>query len=142
MASIMGFRDLIAWQKGMDLVVAVYRVSGHFPPDERFGLIAQVRRAAVSVPSNIAEGQSRRTRAEFIHFLDVSRGSTNEVQTQLLISERLGFVPPETVAPALALADEVQRILRGLTASLEASGVSDVRPRDSELRTPNSELSS
>ena len=127
MSSIVSFKDLNAWQKGMDLMVAVYKTSHVFPADERFGLTAQVRRAAISIPSNVAEGHGRRTQADFVHFLDVARGSANEVETQLLIAERLGFTRREATAPALALVEEVQRILKGLIGSLEASGVTDVR---------------
>jgi four helix bundle protein len=114
----------------MDLVVAVYKVSRTFPADERFGLTAQVRKAAVSVPSNIAEGHGRRSRADFVHFLDTARGSANETETQLLIAERLGYVPRERITPVLALADEVQRLINGLIGSLEQRAPGDGRSRD------------
>jgi four helix bundle protein len=99
--------------------VAVYRASARFPSDERFGLTAQVRRAAVSIPSNIAEGYSRRTRAEYIRFLDISRGSANEVETQILIAVRLGFLSPTDSQGVLEGVQEVQRILKGLVGSLK-----------------------
>jgi four helix bundle protein len=129
MTSIVSFRDLVAWQKGMDLVVAVYRLSQSFPTEERFGLAAQVRRAVVSVPSNIAEGHGRRTRSDFVHFLDIARGSANETETQLLIAERLGFISPERNAPVLKLVDEVQRLQKALVNSLEDGPTRDVRGR-------------
>jgi four helix bundle protein len=121
MGKIGGFKDLIAWQKGMDLVVEVYRVSALFPRDERFGLTRQVRGAAVSIPSNIAEGYSRPSRAEYVHFLDISRASANEVETQLLIALRLGYVDQRQPACALDLTHEEQRILKGLVDRVNES---------------------
>lgn len=113
------FKELIAWQKAMDLVEAVYRVSRDFPDDERFGLTIQIRRAAVSVPSNIAEGQARPTRGEFRQFLGHARGSLAEVETQLLIAQRLKYLSGDTtVADQIA---ETGRILNGLIKSLATS---------------------
>ena len=109
------YRELIAWQKSMDLVVEIYRVSKSFPDDERFGLISQIRRAAVSVPSNIAEGHARPT-ADFVRFLNIARGSLSEVETQLEISRRLEFITD--ISDALKLAEETGRILNGLIRSL------------------------
>jgi four helix bundle protein len=129
MARIDGYKDLIAWQKGMDLVVEVYRVSKHFPPDERFGLTAQVRKAAVSIPSNVAEGYGRPSRADYIHFLDISRGSANEVETQLLLAVRLGFVTAEMARRALEMTNEEQRILNGLVEAVEKSSKKNYRDR-------------
>lgn len=83
------YKDLIAWRKGMDLVTEIYRVTRAFPRDEMYGLTSQLRRAAVSVPSNIAEGQARFSRKEFHHFLSQSRGSLAEVETQLAIAQNL-----------------------------------------------------
>jgi len=118
MAQVRGFMDLIAWQKGMGFVEEVYHVSKGFPSEERFGLTAQIRRAAVSIPSNVAEGYGRSTKADYMHFVDIARGSANEAHTQLLIAERLGFVRPQDSQRALALAEEVQRVLRGLCDGL------------------------
>jgi four helix bundle protein len=115
-----GYKDLVAWQKSMDLVVAVYAASARFPSDERFGLTAQVRRAAVSIPSNIAEGYSRRTRPEYVRFLDIARGSANEVETQMIIAVRLGFPLPGDSQGILESVQEVQRILKGLVGSLRS----------------------
>lgn len=84
--------DLEVWREALDLVEAVYRVTASFPPDERFGLTSQLRRAAVSVPSNIAEGSARRSRAELLHFLHMARGSLAEIETQLQISRRLRYL--------------------------------------------------
>ncbi len=90
------YRDLIAWQKAMDLVTAVYQASASFPKDEMYGLTSQLRRAAVSVPSNIAEGQGRHGAAEFRHFLRQASGSLMELETQIMIAERLRYLNSET----------------------------------------------
>jgi len=121
MAKVNGFMDLIGWQKSMDLVEEVYRVSASFPADERFGLTAQVRRAAVSIPSNVAEGYGRSTKADYIRFIDIAKGSANEVEIQLRIAQRLRFVKVQNSERALAMAVEVQRILRGLGDGLRRS---------------------
>jgi len=115
------FRDLIAWRKAMAFVTSVYRVTQSYPSAERFGLIAQLRRAAVAIPANIAEGRGRATAGEYLNQLSVARGSLNEVITLVAISRNL------TVAPAAELdqldhdADELGRILYGLRRGLEAS---------------------
>ncbi len=127
MAKIKGYKDLIAWQKAMDLVEVVYRASRSFPAEERFGLTSQIRRAAVSVPSNIAEGHSRPGRNDYVRFLDIARGSANEIETQLLIAGRLGFVKREQLIGILDLVEEVQRILKGLVNSLQNSKKTNVR---------------
>src|SRR5436853_2320081 len=85
-SSVKSYRDLLVWQKGIALVKSVYLLSQSFPADERFGLTSQMRRAAVSIPSNIAEGQARRTTKEFIHFISNSEGSIAEVDTHLVIA--------------------------------------------------------
>src|SRR5438094_802451 len=109
------FRDLLVWQKAMTLVIDIYRITGEFPREERYGLTAQIRRAAVSVPSNIAEGQARPTRGEFRQFLGHSKGSLAELETQLLIAENLGyFDEPNHLQEQIA---EVGRMLSGLLAS-------------------------
>jgi four helix bundle protein len=115
------FRDLIAWQKAMDLVEMVYAATKDFPADERYGLTSQVRRAVVSVPSNIAEGQGRRSRSEFMHFLSVAHGSLREVETQLLIAVRLGYLDERRSTEVLASSDEVGRLVSGLIRSLDKS---------------------
>lgn len=112
------YRDLIAWQRAMDLVTEVYRITASFPREEMYGLSSQLRRAAVSIPSNIAEGQGRRGAAEFRHFLRQACGSLMEVETQILIAERLGYCSSEQANKLLETAAEVGRILNGLIASL------------------------
>jgi four helix bundle protein len=115
------YRDLIVWQKAVDLVEAVYKATTDFPPDERFRRTSQVRRAVVSVPSIIAEGQGRRSPNEFIHFLSIANGSLREVETQLLIALRLRYLDDGAAEPTLAVSDEVGRLITGLTRSLERS---------------------
>lgn len=114
-----GYRDLIVWNKSMDLVSEVYRLTKRFPREETYGLISQLRRAAVSVPSNIAEGQGRHYRREFVHFLRTARGSVMEIETQVLISSRLGYIDDAEGRALLAGCDEVSRLLQGLINSQE-----------------------
>ena len=112
------YQDLVAWQKAMDLVTNIYRVSHKFPREEIFALTSQLRRAAVSVPSNIAEGQGRSSRKEFLYFLGTAKGSLSEVETQILIARNLGYIGEEDLPALLNLSAEVGRILNGLLASL------------------------
>ena len=112
------YQDLIAWQKAMDLVEAVYRITRQFPRDELYGLTNQVRRAAVSVPSNIAEGQGRGVGAEFAHQLRIANGSRQEVETQILIAQRLHYITSEEAGPVLGAAAEVGRLIAGLHRSV------------------------
>jgi four helix bundle protein len=102
----------------MDLVTATYRSTASFPADERFGLTSQLRRAAVSIPSNIAEGQGRLSEKEFRHFLGQARGSLMEVETQLQIARNLGYIEAEQTTELLRVCAEVGRILNGLMASI------------------------
>ncbi len=113
-----GFRDLVVWQKAMELVTAVYGETRGWPREEQFGLTAQVRRAAVSVPSNIAEGHGRWGPKDFSHHLSVAFGSLCEVETQLMIAENLGYTSPETGARLMDQIADVRRPLRGLLRSL------------------------
>jgi len=113
------YQQLIAWQKAIDLVADVYRSTAKFPREELYGLTSQMRRAAVSVPSNIAEGQGRKSRGEFQHFLGIAKGSLFELETQVLISVRLGFMATDQSKPLQALIHEVGRIVSGLMASLK-----------------------
>src|SRR6266567_3055655 len=87
-----GYRDLIVWQDSMDLVVAIYRTTATFPKDERYSLVNQLRRAAVSVPSNIAEGQGRSRTGDYLRHLSVAVGSLSELETQILIARRLEYI--------------------------------------------------
>ncbi|HSA92118.1 MAG TPA: four helix bundle protein [Terriglobales bacterium] len=113
------YEDLIAWQKGVDLVTEVYRATKGFPKDEVYGLTAQLRRAAVSIPSNIAEGQGRLSTGEFKQFLGHARGSLYELNTQLRIAEKLEYLSREEQDALSSRSAEVGRILNGLMSSLD-----------------------
>ena len=112
------YKDLVAWQKAMDLVTATYRSTASFPKEEQFGLTSQLRRAAVSIPSNIAEGQGRLSEKEFRYFLGQARGSLMEVETQLQIAQNLGYLKAAQTTEVLKACAEVGRILNGLMASI------------------------
>jgi four helix bundle protein len=105
------FKDLVVWQRAVQLTVAIYKLTSSFPVDERFGLTNQLRRASVSVASNIAEGYGRSTKGEYFQFLGHARGSKCEVETQLVISGALGFGSEKERKNAESLADEVGRML-------------------------------
>jgi four helix bundle protein len=112
------YRELIAWQKSVDLVTEIYLVTKNFPRDEIYGLTSQLRRSAVSVPSNIAEGQGRATKGEFIQFLCHARGSLFELETQIVIAQKLGYLSPDIGDHLAGKITEVARILNGLLTSL------------------------
>ena len=113
------YRDLLVWQKALTWVELVYAATREWPSDERFGLISQVRRACVSVPSNIAEGCARRSTPEFLRFLSIARGSLAEVETQLIIAQRLTYLEDAALTRLLDSADEISRMLSGLISKLE-----------------------
>ena len=115
---VRSYQDLTVWQKAMELVTKIYQVSNKFPRDEVFALTSQLRRAAISVPSNIAEGQGRSSRKEFIYFLGNAKGSLSEAETQILIARNLSYVSDEDLNTLLELSAEVGRILNGLLTSL------------------------
>ena len=110
------YKDLLVWQKAIALVTQVYVLTRSFPREEWYGLTSQIRRAAVSVPSNIAEGQARLTPGEFRHFLGIARGSLAELDTQLIIAEKLGYLAAP--CPVFEQLAEVGRMLSGLLSSL------------------------
>ena len=112
------YRDLQVWQKALDWAEAVYIATAAWPRDERFGLISQVRRSAVSVASNIAEGAARRTTGEFVQFVGIAQGSLAEAETQLLLAQRLGYATGPDGTPLLLASAEISRMLAGLTSSL------------------------
>jgi four helix bundle protein len=118
---VRSYRELIAWQKAMDFVAEVYRATRTFPKEEIYGITSQLRRAAVSIPSNIAEGQGRQTTGEFRQFLGHARGSLLETETQILLSERLEYLDSKTTEVIVEHAAELGRILNGLIRSLEKS---------------------
>ncbi len=114
------YQDLRAWQKAMALVEQVYKVTSNLPQEEIFGLKSQMRRCAVSIPSNIAEGQGRATRGEFQQFLGHARGSLYELETQIVIAGKLGYVRENHGKELLVEASELGRILNALIASLKS----------------------
>jgi four helix bundle protein len=114
------FRNVEAWQKGVALAAEVYRLCGGFPRDERFGLVQQMQRAAVSVPSNIAEGRGRSTVRDYRNFVFHARGSAYELETQIEIAKMLGYLADEAATRLTEKANEVQRLINGLIRSLEA----------------------
>jgi four helix bundle protein len=114
------FEDLIVWQKGIELVEQIYRASARFPKEELYAMASQLRRAAVSVPSNIAEGQSRQTSKEFLNFLSIARGSLAEVHTQIIIAARLKYVGQPDSEKLLDAVSEVRKLLSGLIRSLRS----------------------
>ena len=115
---VRSYRDLIVWRKAMDLAEAVYQATKIFPREEMYSLTSQIRRAAVSVPSNIAEGQGRSSTKEFRNHLSIAYGSLQEVETQIILAQRLGYLDQEGVAVVLSLASEVGRLINALSSSL------------------------
>ena len=122
MAHSKAFRDLMVWQRSMDLVERIYEISAAFPRDERFGLTAQIRRAAVSVPSNIGEGSRRKRRKAFLNHLDIALGSQAEVEVRLEIAQRLRFVKMADYKQTQIAVEEIGRMLNGLIVSLQPDG--------------------
>jgi four helix bundle protein len=114
-----GYKDLIVWHKAMQLVKSIYLLTRDFPSDERFGLISQMRRAAVSVASNIAEGQARHSTGEFIQVVSHAEGSVAELETQLLIAVELDFCTQEAAAPIFGLLLELRKMLNALRRKLQ-----------------------
>jgi len=119
MAGVTTYRDLAAWKKSMDLVVEIYRLAKRFPSDEQWGLTSQIRRAVVSIPANIAEGNGRIHRGDYLRFLSVARGSLTEVETHLQIAVRLAYIDRQTAREVWLLLQEVGRLLNALIRSLE-----------------------
>jgi four helix bundle protein len=114
------YRELIVWRKAMALATLCYRLTKSFPKDELFGMTSQIRRAAVSVPANIAEGNARAHTKEYLHHLSVARGSLAELETHLLLSNEVGLLQKGDLDACLGLSDEISRMLAALRKSLEA----------------------
>src|SRR5687768_15376309 len=115
---IVSYRDLRIWQMGMDLVTMTYQIARGLPKYEQYGLASQLRRAAVSVPSNIAEGHGRVGRRAYLYHISVAASSLRELETQLLIAARLQYVSEADVAPGLSLSSDIRRMCAGLTRKL------------------------
>ena len=113
------FKELKIWQKSMDLVVDIYTVTTNFPTDEKFGLTSQLRRCAVSIPSNIAEGAGRDSEKEFLYFLSIALGSSFELETQLILSQRLNLLTKQNLEDLLSLNNYVQNMIVKLRLSLK-----------------------
>ncbi|MEQ1880920.1 MAG: four helix bundle protein [Burkholderiales bacterium] len=115
---VSSYRDLTVWKRAMELVEIIYQLTMKLPSVEKYGLASQVQRAAVSLPSNIAEGHARESTREYLRYLLIVRGSLAELETQLLLCERLKLLTADDIAPAMAICDELGRMLRGLQHSL------------------------
>ena len=120
MTTLSSYRDLVVWRKSLDLVEEIYRLTQRLPQAELYGLSSQMRRAAVSIPSNIAEGQSRNSTGEFLQALGVAKGSLAELETQLLIAARLTYLTEVETSPMLTLCEEISKMLNGLIKSLRS----------------------
>jgi four helix bundle protein len=116
--SVKDYRELIVWQKAMDLVEAIYLTTKTFPKEEIYGLTSQIRRAAISIPSNIAEGNGRNTTCDYVHFLGMAYGSVKEVETQVLIAERLRYIDSNCSNELVKMTGEIARLISGLMNSL------------------------
>ncbi len=114
----MKHEELVVWQKAMDLVTDIYKVTATFPTDERFGLTSQIRRAAVSIPSNIAEGHGRKSTGAYLNHLSIAHGSLMEVETQLQISARLEFIGSVSLSDLISKTNAIGKMLNGLIRSL------------------------
>ena len=118
MEHIKDFKDLILWQRAMDLVVEVYNLVKRIPKEELLALSDQIRRAVISIPSNIAEGQGRNSSKEFIHFLSIAKGSKAELETQLLLCVRINYLTESEIEKAMSLIEEVGKMLNSLQKKL------------------------
>jgi four helix bundle protein len=113
-----GFKSLIAWQKAYKFALVIYKLSSQYPANEQYGLTSQIRRASISIPSNIAEGYERKFRKEYVHFLSIAKGSLGEVETQLLFSKDLGYLNIEQYRQVDIERQELAKVLNGLIKSL------------------------
>jgi four helix bundle protein len=116
---VRSYKDLLVWQRAMDIAVATYELSRRYPRDELFGLTSQSRRAAASIAANIAEGYGRSSRPTYAHFLRIAQGSLKELETHLILAERVGVAPVASTEDLLTKADELGRMLRGLISKVQ-----------------------
>jgi four helix bundle protein len=119
MGMVANYRDLLVWQRSMDLVEKIYRVTEGLPERERWGLISQMCRAAVSVPANIAEGYGRQSTGNYRHFLSIGRGSLSELETFLLLCQRLGYIDSDEITSLLTEVEEILKMLSVLISRLQ-----------------------
>jgi four helix bundle protein len=129
--AVQSFRDLRVWQSGMELVVGIYELTRTLPKSEIYGLSSQLQRAAVAVPANIAEGHTRNSLKEYLHFLSIARSSLAEVETYLELVQRLSFMPPDRIRPLLDLTTSTHRQLIALRNSLATRLREEPFPYDS-----------
>jgi four helix bundle protein len=120
MPAVQNYRDLVVWQQAMDLAALAYNLAREFPKHEQYGLTSQLCRAAVSIPSNIAEGHARDSTKEYLHHISFAMGSLAEVETQILLAERLGYLNQDAINSTLTKTGELGRRLRSLQQSLKA----------------------
>ena len=125
--TVRNYRDLQVWQKAMDLVVDCYQLTYSFPKEELYGLTNQVRRAAVSIPANLAEGHSRFNKREFVQFIGIATGSLAELETHLLIAMKLNYLDKSRTDPVLGKTDELARMLKGLRNALRPTRLSQTQ---------------
>lgn len=131
MTGVRSYKELECWQRSMELVTHVYKLSSSWPTDERFGLISQIRRAAVSVPANIAEGAGRRSTGEFLQFLGIARGSLAEVETLFLVAGRLGYLSDHAAEHVLSNIAAVRMMFYRLAEALRSRQAAAQKPRPS-----------
>ena len=117
------YKDLIVWQRAIELVLAIYSLTKEFPKEEQYGLISQLRRAAISIASNIAEGYARQYKLEYIQFLSMAFGSCAELETQLIIGQRLSYGVSEQYEKAFSLLEEVSKMLNSMRRTLKANSI-------------------
>jgi four helix bundle protein len=117
--AVQTFRDLEVWKLGMDLAAECYRITRGFPRDELFGMTSQIRRSAASIPANIAEGQGREHTKEFLNHLSMARGSLMELQTHLLLAQRVGLLNENELPPLMALCERISQMISRLRQALE-----------------------
>ena len=120
MSAIKSYKDLDVWKAAIELATDVYGVTKGFPKEEIYGLTSQMRRASVSIASNIAEGYGRESTAQFVQFLRISQGSSKELETQILLAERVGVLGSDQASALMKLSDDTGKMLRGLIRALEA----------------------
>lgn len=116
---VQSYQDLVLWQKAMDLAGLIYKSTSHFPKEEIYGITSQLRRAGVSIASNIAEGRSRNTKGEFLQFLGISKGSLSELETQVLLSVRLNYLSVDQSEKILSLSTEVGKLITSFQLKLK-----------------------
>ncbi len=119
-AAVRSYRDLLVWQRAMDLVVASYRLAKRLPASESYGLMSQIQRAAVSIPANIAEGHGRRHLGDYLQHLSIANGSLKELETHFFIATRLAYLQENDIEPVLQICSEVGRMLAGLISKLKS----------------------